>query len=365
MANHRKVRSREAESHACDRRRRWSYSDRVRCPIIRECACGTCRLVGPDSRAGQRQRQRQRPSHRQLLAGSGNGNFGNNNLFIGGQNGNGNTTQTTWGAGNNMNTQLNLLSPVTGGSATNTGNVTATGGSSTATSSPTTTGNGTITGNVLGQNTANLDCQHCRRRAGAGDRWLQYQYPNGRPRRPTNNGSATVTATTEQGGCGAIGSCSNSGGSPSGTRKIATNGALNTATTTQTAEELPPKLRLMIRCHRRSATANGNTTSLNQTSGGPDHQRRRHGRHRWFGQRQYQQLEHRRQATFLTTRRTPTPRRATETTAVTAPAAAATAATATVVATPTTATDQPYINNHINRGAQGKWVPIATRTAGS
>ncbi len=53
--------------------------------------------------------------------GNGNGNFGNNNLFIGGQNGNGNTTQTTWGAGNNMNTQLNLLSPVTGGSATNTG----------------------------------------------------------------------------------------------------------------------------------------------------------------------------------------------------------------------------------------------------
>lgn len=72
--------------------------------------------------------------------GNGNGNFGNNNVFIGGQNGNGNTTQTTWGAGNNMNTQFNLLSPVTGDSAINTGNVTATGGSSTATSSPTTAG---------------------------------------------------------------------------------------------------------------------------------------------------------------------------------------------------------------------------------
>ena len=86
--------------------------------------------------------------------GNGNGNFGNNNLFIGGQNGNGNTTQTTWGAGNNMNTQTNLFSPVTGGSATNNGNVTATGGSSTATSSPTTTGNDNNTGQALGNNTA-------------------------------------------------------------------------------------------------------------------------------------------------------------------------------------------------------------------
>src|SRR5215218_6733471 len=77
------------------------------------------------------------------LGGSGsgdlNGNLSNNNLILGSQNGNGNTNQMTWGAGNNMNTQLNLFSDVTGGSAINNGNTAATGGGSTATASPTTT----------------------------------------------------------------------------------------------------------------------------------------------------------------------------------------------------------------------------------
>ena len=45
------------------------------------------------------------------LAGNLNGNMSDNNMFIGGQNGNGNTKQTTWGSGNNMNTQFNLLQP--------------------------------------------------------------------------------------------------------------------------------------------------------------------------------------------------------------------------------------------------------------
>ena len=131
------------------------------------------------------------------LAGNLNGNMGDNNMFIGGQNGNGNTKQTTWGSGNNMNTQFNLLSPVTGGSATNTGNVTATGGASTATSSPTTTGNGTITGNVLGNNTATATSGNVGGALAQGTTGSNTSTQTSTTS-PVNNGNATVTNTSDR-----------------------------------------------------------------------------------------------------------------------------------------------------------------------
>ncbi len=167
--------------------------------------------------------------------GNGNGNFGNNNLFIGGQNGNGNTTQTTWGAGNNMNTQLNLLSPVTGGSATNNGNVTATGGSSTATSSPITTGNGNITGKVLGNNTATSTAGNVggalAQRDGGSNTSTQTQTAS-----PTNNGNANCHQQLKHRVAAAPASvlAATEAEVATGTGGEQTNAALNTATTTQT-----------------------------------------------------------------------------------------------------------------------------------
>ena len=108
--------------------------------------------------------------------GNGNGNFGNNNLFIGGQNGNGNTTQTTWGAGNNMNTQLNLLSPVTGGSATNNGNVTPPAAPAPRRPRRPPRVTAPTSGNALGTNTATSTAGKRRRRAGPGLDRLEYQH---------------------------------------------------------------------------------------------------------------------------------------------------------------------------------------------
>ena len=59
-----------------------------------------------------------------ILTGNGNDNGHNtfladNNTLIGVINGNGNSTQQSWFAGNNMNNQRNVLSPVVGGVAIN------------------------------------------------------------------------------------------------------------------------------------------------------------------------------------------------------------------------------------------------------
>ena len=72
-----------------------------------------------------------------ILNDNGNDNGHNravtdNNTLIAATNGNGNVNQQTWGAGNNINNQLNQFSPVIGGAAANVSVTAAVGGSSIA-----------------------------------------------------------------------------------------------------------------------------------------------------------------------------------------------------------------------------------------
>src|SRR5688500_5434446 len=88
--------------------------------------------------------------------GNLNRNLSNNNYVLAGQNGNGNTNQTTWASGNSINNQLSLglLNPVVGGIAINAGATAAVGGFSTAIAAPITAGNGNNVGLTLGLNPA-------------------------------------------------------------------------------------------------------------------------------------------------------------------------------------------------------------------
>jgi len=207
----------------------------------------------------------------EILTGNGNDNGHNsfvadNNTLIGVINGNGNSTQQAWGAGNAINNQLNLLSPVIGGVGVNVGATAALGGSSIAADAPIALANGNNIGVTAAANTAaalatNLGAALAPALGGSN---LGAQIP---VTLPVLLGVAVPVDVQAQVGCGAvIGSCDNTGGNPHASGAAQSNGTLNAASQTQNAGDATANA-TNTQTANANANADANTTQTNQTGG--------------------------------------------------------------------------------------------------
>ena len=207
----------------------------------------------------------------EILTGNGNDNGHNsfvadNNTLIGVINGNGNSTQQAWGAGNVINNQRNLLSPVVGGLAVNAAVTAAVGGSSIAADAPIGAANGNNVGGTIGLNTAADLSTNAGGALGAalGGSILGVQAP---VTAPVNVGVAVPVNAQTQAICVAGGGCDNTGHNPQAGGATQENpGPLSQTTENQTAGNADAEV-IEDQVASSTSTASGNTTQTNQTGG--------------------------------------------------------------------------------------------------